>query len=108
MPEEKYATWERLARIETTLEEQTRDLKEVKAALLAVATQQEQIVHIQKSLTTLWSKYDRLMDPKDGILMRVVNYQATCPRKTIRWLWLPSISACLVLIGIAARMFGVL
>ena len=73
----------RLASIEKKLDEHGHTAN----TLAKIAVQEERIKNVESQQTTLWRKYDALVDPNNGQLPRIMNHQASCPRAQIKFLW---------------------
>ena len=74
--------------IETKLTDVNNKLSKIEDALSTLAVQSEQIGCIQTQLGDLWKKYDTLIKPDGGVLPEIKNFQASCPRNSIKWMWL--------------------
>ena len=98
----------RLGNIEKKLDDHGETLCEIKTTLNDLAIQNERIVSIQKQLTSMWDKYDELVNPRNGVITKVTAFQASCPRKTIlthvKWLWFMVASFTISQIAIAIRL----
>ena len=92
---------DRLKNIEKILDEHGETLKVIEATLSGIKVQDERINNMQAQLNAVWKKYDALCNP-EGLVSRITNFQASCPRKQIKWIWvtLIPISFTLVAIGI--------
>lgn len=81
----------RLENIEKKIDAHGEALVDIRKALNCIAVQNEQITAIQDQLSTLWKKYDTFIDPNDGVITKITNFQASCPRSAIqthiKWLW---------------------
>ena len=77
----------RLASIEKKLDEHGGTLKEISETLSKLAVQEERIKNLESAQSTLWRKYDQLIDPSTGQLSKIVSHQASCPRPQIKFLW---------------------
>jgi len=77
----------RLKNIEDKLDDHGSTLHEISETLSKLAVQDEKIRHLEYTNATLWAKYDQLADPQRGILQRIQNHQASCPRSQIKFLW---------------------
>jgi len=77
----------RLCSIEKKLDKHGEALQEIRDSLSAIAVQQEQITQLNSQINGLWTKWDAFTGP-DGTLNDITTFQASCPRKTVRWLWL--------------------
>ena len=58
--------------------------------------QDEKLTRIEAKVDKLISIWDSFIDPKDGAFTEVTKFQASCPRKYMKFIWL-----IIVLIGLA-------
>lgn len=86
----------RLDKIETKLDGIAETLK-------VVAVQHEQIGNLQVQMSSLWEKYDALVGPK-GTIPEISNFQASCPRKQIKFMWYLIVPISLALLGVAYKL----
>lgn len=75
-----------MADVEARLDKIEAKLDSIAETLKVVAVQHEQITNLQSQVSSLWEKYDAITGPK-GILPSVCNFQASCPRGQIKFLW---------------------
>ena len=48
----------------------------------------EKVDNIEKKVDRMDSKFDNLINPKDGTITEMQKFQASCPRKQFKWIWL--------------------
>lgn len=78
----------RLSKIEEKLEA-------IQEILSKMSVQSEQIATLQRQSDALWRKYDKIYD--DMVLIK--NWQASCPRNAMNWMWAILIPMGLTLVG---------
>lgn len=83
-------------------------LESIQKTLNTLAVQSEQISTIQIQMSVLWKKYDTLIEPKDGVILKLQTFQAACPkeifRSHVKWIWITLIPLLLTQIGIAVEL----
>jgi len=98
----------RLENIEKKLDNHGNTLCDIKTTLNDLAIQNERISSIQKQLANIWEKYDELVSPLNGVITKVTNFQASCPKQSIlthvKWLWGMVVSFTISQIAIAVRL----
>ena len=92
-------------RIHAVLNDHGKKLSDIQKTLERIAVQDEQIRSMQEDIRSLWSKYDLLQGP-DGTMARVTNWQASCPRAQIKFLWMVVIPMGLTNLGLALKIFS--
>lgn len=65
------------------LDQQSERLSSIENAVSKIAVQEEKIEAIREQVTGLWRKYDYAFGP-DGIISRIKNHQAACPRDEVK------------------------
>ena len=78
-----------MADIETVLEkleEQNLRLKQIESTVAAIAVQDEKIINLQSQVNGLWKKYDTYFSA-DGIIPKMQQHQASCPRSQVKYIW---------------------
>lgn len=84
------------------------DLKEIKETLNTIAVQDERIRQVESQTGALWQKYDALT-AQDGIVARMREYQASCPRKEVdnlrKMFWGMILGSGSIYIGLLALMW---
>ena len=65
------------------LEKIEYQLGEIKETLSKMAVQDEKISRQQAEISALWKKLDEI----NKELIQCRNWQASCPRTTINWMW---------------------
>ena len=78
-----------MADIETVLEkleEQNLRLKQIETTVAAIAVQDEKIINLQSQVNGLWKKYDTYFSA-DGIIPKMQQHQASCPRSQVKYIW---------------------
>jgi hypothetical protein len=88
-------TGKRLEKIEFQLDE-------IKETLSKMAVQDEKISRIQAEISSLWKKYDDLSTRCNTVAL----YQASCPRSSLKWVYVFQIPMGLALLGMAFKTFG--
>lgn len=92
------------------LDEQTIRLEKIELAISTIAVQDEKILNLQSQVSQLWKKYDSVFGP-DGVIPMIRNFQASCPRETIKkdlskqWAIIGILA--LVVTGALLKAFGV-
>ena len=71
--------------------------------LSQIAIQRDRIERLEERMHAIWTRYDTLISP-DGILHKLDNFQASCPRNTVRWVWAILVPMGLTLLGMAVAM----
>lgn len=94
----------RLANIESTLEKHTSALDAIRDTLGKISVQSNQIQALQSDVSALWRKYDDLVRPKDGVITTMRSFQASCPRKTIKWLWVVMVPMGIALLAVSVTL----
>ena len=101
-------TDQRLLRIEEKLDNHGDTLGEIQKTLNLLAVQNERITTVQKQVADLWKKYDELAHPNTGMLSVIKNFQASCPRESIKiqlkWLWCTLVPLMITQIAVAIRL----
>lgn len=59
-------------------------LDRIEIAITKLSVQEEKILNIQVQQSALWKKYDEAFSPKDGVVTKIANHQASCPRDEIK------------------------
>jgi hypothetical protein len=96
----------RLNSIEKKLDGHGETLCGIKDALGKLAVQSEQISNMQSQISSLWGKHDKLVDPQDGVLPKIQQFQASCPRESMKkTIYCISIPVGIVLLALSARIF---
>ena len=62
----------------------------------------EKVDNISKKLDSLCMKVDSLTNPRDGVIPKIQQFQASCQRKNFKWIWLIVIPLGLANVGVAA------
>jgi len=93
----------RLMNIETKLDRQAKALDEIKTTLATIAVQDQRLHTLEQSNSTLWKKYDDLASPK-GVVQHLKNFQASCPRSILKWVWVVLIPMMLTQVIIAIEL----
>jgi len=98
----------RLGSIEKKLDDHGDTLCQIKTTLNDLAIQNERIASIQKQLTSMWDKYDELVNPRNGVITKVTTFQASCPKQSIlihiKCLWFVVVSFTISQIAIAVKL----
>ena len=47
----------------------------------------QKVETLVKKIDKLTSKVDDLVNPKDGVITELQKFQASCPRKSLKWIW---------------------
>lgn len=101
---------DRLENIEKMLDRQAQDLVDIKTTLSSIAVQDQRLQTLEKGCDALWLKYDELAAP-EGVIQNMKAFQASCPRATIRWVWVclvpMALTQVLVAIGLFKLIWGV-
>ncbi len=92
---------DRLTNIEKKLDNQSTALDDIKTTLATIAVQDQRLHTLEQSNNTLWKKYDDLASP-EGVIQNMKTFQASCPRATIRWVWV-----CLVPMGVTQILVAI-
>ena len=92
------------------LGDQADRLAKIEQVISVIAVQNEKILNLQSQVSSLWNKYDDAFGP-DGVVNQVKNFQASCPRESIKdalnrqWVIIGLLATTVV--GIALKTFGV-
>lgn len=78
-------------------------LDDIIHALSQIAVQQEKITRLETSMDNIWKRYDGIVGP-GGIIPKIREYQASCPRAQIRWMWAILIPMGVSLLGISVTL----
>ncbi|WP_300456610.1 hypothetical protein [Desulfobacula sp.] len=65
------------------LDDQSVRLSNIETAMALMAVQDEKIITIQKQVSILFKNYDLAFNPKDGVVVKIKEFQNGCPRDTI-------------------------
>jgi len=76
-----------IKRIYSKLEEQDGKLAQIATTLSHMAVQDEQLRQLRECQGQFRQQIEDISG-KDGVLTKMHTYQASCPRKQIRYLWL--------------------
>ena len=99
----------RLENIESKLDLQAQTLDDIKQTLSSIAVQNQRLQTLEKGSDTLWRKYDELAAP-EGVIQKMKAFQASCPRATVRWVWVclvpMAVTQVLVAIGLFKLIWG--
>jgi SMC interacting uncharacterized protein involved in chromosome segregation len=83
-------------------------LDAIHETLAKMAIQGEQIVQLSRQQDNLWRKYDKMQEEihnlQSGEIAKILAWQASCPRTTIKWIWYVVIPMGLTLLAIAANL----
>jgi butyrate kinase len=90
-----------------SLDRQAEKLDSIQSTLQKIAVQDEQIREIQAQQQALWRKLDALAG-SDGVIPRIQQYQASCPRKQIQVLWYVVIPLGLSQLALAAKLIEIM
>lgn len=93
---------DRLQAIEGKLDEHSKALQGIQNTLNKVAVQHEQISRLQVDVQTLQTNWNRLIEPRNGVISRMSDFQASCPRRHVRWLWVIIIPQGFALLALGA------
>lgn len=61
-------------------------LSNIETAIQSIAVQDNKIIHLQEQVHDLYRKSE-VMNSPDGILAKVQNWQASCPRSQFPRMW---------------------
>jgi hypothetical protein len=79
-----------IKRIRETLGHHGDKLETLTEAFSKMAVQNEQIVNLQVQTNALWKKLDE-MTGTNGVISKIRNHQAGCPKeemhRTFKWMW---------------------
>jgi len=92
--------------VEKRLEGIERKLDQISETLSKVAIQGERIDHLEKRTHDIWTRYDALVSP-DGIVSRIREHQASCPRGQVRTMWAIILPMGLTLLGMGIALLKV-
>lgn len=99
---------QRLTNIEKKLDSHGETLEDIQKTLSLLAVQNEKITFQQGQIATLWGKYDSLVDPRNGVITKILTFQASCPRGNlqshVKWLWVTLVPFAFLQIGIAIKL----
>jgi hypothetical protein len=96
----------RLNSIEKKLDAHGETLCAIKEGLFKLAVQSEQISTMQINIDALWKKHDSLIDPQKGVLPKIQQFQAACPKETLlKSIFCINIPIGLALLALSVRVF---
>lgn len=98
---------DRLKNIEVEMRDQGRKLDDIAKALNKIAIQQVEINENRKDINTLMNKWDQIFGPA-GILARMQNFQASCPRASVKWVWMVLIPTALMQMAMAVGFLKII
>jgi uncharacterized phage infection (PIP) family protein YhgE len=98
-------TEQAIDQIHKQLERQNKKLETIQQTLQKIAVQEEQIRQIQSEQQALWLKMDALT-ATDGTITQILNYQASCPRHQIKYLWLVVIPMGLTQLTVSVKLIA--
>jgi len=98
--------------VDARLEKIEIKVNEIKEAVTEMAVQNERIINLQTQINshqvqidTMWAKYDALIAP-DGVLPKIRNFQSSCPRDQIKWMWTVIIPLAVVILGVGIKLIA--
>lgn len=97
----------RLKNIEDEIREQGKKLDAIAHALNRIAVQQVEINENRKDINTLMNKWDQIFGPA-GVLMQMQNFQASCPRSSIKWVWMVLVPTAMLQLALAVGLLKLL
>ena len=66
--------------------------------------QDEKLTRIEKKVDKLIDRWDDFINPKDGAFTEVTKFQASCPRKYMKFIWLAIIPIGVANITVAVSL----
>lgn len=92
---------QRMSSIEGKLKDQGKKMDGIAETISRIAVQNERIKKLETQREESQRKWDAVFGP-DGTFMSLKNFQASCPRSNIKWVWLAVIP-----IGFTELMMGI-
>ena len=98
-----------MADVDSRLEKIETKLDAIHTTLAQMAIQGEQILTLRQQQETLWRKYDKLVETVHLLqvedIAQIESWQSSCPRHTVKWLWIVVIPMGVALLGVAVALF---
>ena len=101
MPDESTS---RFHSIERKLDEHSEALRGIQKTLNELAVQQEQITRLQADMQDARRNWHELTKP-GGTIAKISDFQASCPRGQLKWLWLVVVPQGFALVVLALKLF---
>lgn len=73
-------------------------LDRISETLSQIAIQRDRIDRLEARMHGIWERYDSLVGP-EGTIVKMKNFQASCPRNNVRWVWMVLIPMGMTLLG---------
>ena len=97
---------DRLEIVIEKLSKQDLILERITSALENLAAQREQVSTLTSRVSWLSKQHDILINPKDGIITDMKNFQVSCPRKVFKWSLTILIPLSVALLGVGIRLLA--
>jgi len=75
----------------------------IRTTLSQIAIQRDRIERLEERMHAIWTRYDTLIGP-DGVLSSMKNFQASCPRATVKWVWVILVPMGLTVLGMGVAL----
>jgi len=88
---------------EKRLENIERKLDAIGETLSQIAIQRDRIERLEERMHGIWQRYDSLVAP-DGVLYQIRSFQSSCPRATVKWVWVVLVPMGLTVLGMGVAL----
>ena len=75
----------------------------ISETLSQIAIQRDRIERLEERMHGIWGRYDSLVGP-EGVLYQIRNFQASCPRSQIRWVWVTLVPLIFTQLGVGLAL----
>jgi hypothetical protein len=89
--------------MEKRLDTIEKKLDGISSTLSQIAIQRDRIERLEQRMHAIWERYDALVGP-EGVLSKLSNFQASCPRGQIRWVWMTLVPLIFTQLGIGLAL----
>jgi hypothetical protein len=96
----------RLKSIERELQDHGSKLGKIAETLEKIAVQDERLKNLNARTENLEHDYKALCDNNTGVIPKITNHQASCPREQIKWMWTVIIGLSTLMLGIGVTLIG--
>lgn len=89
--------------MEKRLDTIEKKLDGISSTLSQIAIQRDRIERLEQRMHAIWERYDALVG-QEGVLSKLSNFQASCPRGQIRWVWMTLVPLIFTQLGIGLAL----
>ena len=98
-----YAVKVQLQSLEKKLDQLVAKVDQITATTGVLDVHDQRLAEVESKVSALWSKWETIAG-QDGVISRIRNQQASCPRAQLRWVWIVLIPMALTLLAVAAAV----